>query len=53
MERAESETVSTEEQPAATIPTVEEYDACKKKLAALQLEAIRTWDRMAQSRLIA
>jgi hypothetical protein len=41
--------MTTKERPAAIgLPTLEEYAACKTRLAALQTEAIKTWDRLAR-----
>jgi len=41
--------MSTEEQSTAIgSVTMEEYSACKRKLAELQVDAIQTWDRLAR-----
>ena len=40
--------MNTKDQPAAIAPSVEEYAACKRKLARLQAEAIAIWDRMSR-----
>jgi hypothetical protein len=40
--------MSSKAQPAPTGRALEAYAACKMRLAALQVEAIETWDRLAR-----